>query len=54
MLKNGTKTTIHKAIITIFIIILLMCPAPTGKLRQYTTSILGKITYRCYYSSYML
>ena len=42
--KKWNKTTIHKAIITIFIIILLLCPAPTGKLRQYTTSILGKIT----------
>ena len=42
--KKWNKATIHKAIITIFIIILLVCPRPTGKLREYTTSILGKIT----------
>ena len=43
-LNNWNKTDFHKIILGIVIILLLMCPNPTGKLREYTTSILGKIT----------
>jgi len=43
-LNNWNKTDFHKIILGIVIILLLMCPNPTGKVREYTTSILGKIT----------